>query len=57
MDLNGNVKIDSRIASSRDAVAGLYLSALQHIGADVGKATAAMQKVGIAGTPSALMLF
>ena len=57
VDLNGNVKIDSRIASSRDAVAGLYLSALQHIGADVGKATAAMQKVGIAGTPSDLMLF
>ena len=57
MDLNGNVKIDSRIASSRDAVAGLYLSALQHIGADVGKATAAMQKVGIASTPSDLMLF
>lgn len=57
VDTNGNVKIDSKIASSRDAVAGLYLSALQHIGADVGKATAAMQKVGIARSPSDLMLF
>jgi hypothetical protein len=57
VDLNGNVKIDSRIASSRDAVAGLYLSALQHIGADVGTATAAMKKVGIASAPSDLMLF
>jgi len=57
VDTNGNVKIDSKIASSRDAVAGLYLSALQHIGADVGKATAAMQKVAIAASPSDLMLF
>jgi hypothetical protein len=57
IDANGKVKGDSRIASSNDAVAGLYLSALQHIGADVGQATAAMQKVGSARTPSNLMLF
>jgi hypothetical protein len=57
VDANGNVKIDPKIASSKDAVAGLYLSALQHIGADMGKATAVMQKVAIASNPSDLMLF
>jgi len=57
VDTNGNVKINPKIASSKDAVAGLYLSALQHIGADVGKATAAMQKLGVASSPSDLMLF
>jgi hypothetical protein len=57
INMNGSVKIDPNVGSSNDAVAGLYLSALTHIGADVGKATGAMQKVGTAQNPSKLMLF
>jgi len=56
VDLNGNVKIDSRIASSRDAVAGLYLSALQHIGADVGRRRRPCRRPH-RGHPVDLMLF
>ena len=53
---NGNVSVASAVASSVDAVAGLYLTAYAHLGLNVGAATAHMQGAGAASNPTAIML-
>jgi hypothetical protein len=54
VDTNGNAKIDANIGSSREAVAGLYLSALKWInGGNIPQtAISAMQASGVASNPN-----
>jgi hypothetical protein len=54
----GNAKTDGNVGSSKEAVAGLYLSALQWIngGTIPQSAIAKMQAAGVAGTPSKVLV-
>ena len=55
---NGNVKIDPNVGSSKEAMAGLYLSALSFIngGTVPASALSAMKNAGVAGNPTAITL-
>lgn len=53
-DANGNAKTDGKVGSSKEAVAGLFLSALKWVngGTIPPAALKAMQGAGVAGTPT-----
>ncbi len=55
---NGDAKIDSKVGSSKEAVAGLYLSALQWInnGNLPASALSALQATGVASNPSNIIV-
>jgi hypothetical protein len=55
---SGNVTAAAAVAASSDAVAGLYLTALAHLGMNVSAASSKMASSGVssAGTPSNIML-
>lgn len=52
----GNATIDPNVASSRDAVAGLYLSALKWVNGNITAAEQKMGSLGIAQAPSKVMV-
>jgi hypothetical protein len=58
VDSNGSARIDAKVGSSKEAVAGLYLSALKWInGGSVPQAAiSAMQNSGVAANPSNIMV-
>jgi hypothetical protein len=54
---NGNVKTDGNVGSSKEAVAGLFLSALQWVNGSLSQAAVAkMQSAGVAGAPAKVMV-
>lgn len=58
VDANGNAKSDGGVASSKEAVAGLYLSALAWVnnGSIPQSALVAMKNTGVAGDPSRIVV-
>jgi hypothetical protein len=58
VDGSGNAKTDGGVGSSKEAVAGLYLSALQWIngGSIPALALSTMKASGVAGTPSNILV-
>lgn len=56
VDANGNARIDNNVSTTREAVAGLYLSALKFVGANTAVAEAAMKSAGVSSNISSLMV-